>query len=66
MRTTLAVIASLLLVLSPLAVEAQDSKAALEAVAKALGADAVTSDQILPLHGRVVPLAEMKKTIGRE
>ena len=22
-------------------------------------------DQILPLHGRVVPLAEMKKTIGR-
>jgi glyoxylase-like metal-dependent hydrolase (beta-lactamase superfamily II) len=45
MRTTLAVIASLLLVLAPLAVEAQDSKAALEAVAKALGADSVTSIQ---------------------
>jgi hypothetical protein len=23
-------------------------------------------DRLLPLHGRIVPLAEMKKTIGRQ
>jgi glyoxylase-like metal-dependent hydrolase (beta-lactamase superfamily II) len=45
MRTTLPVIASLLLVIAPLAAEAQDAKAALETVAKALGADVVTSIQ---------------------
>ena len=45
MRTTLAVIASLLLLISPFAAEAQDEKAALETVAKAMGADVVTSVQ---------------------
>ena len=43
MRTTSVVIASLLLLLSPLGATAQDSKAALETVAKAMGTDAVTS-----------------------
>ena len=43
MRTLPVVIASLLLVLSPLGATAQDSKAALEAVSNALGADRVTS-----------------------
>jgi hypothetical protein len=42
MRTILAVAASLLL-LQPFAAHALDSKAALEGVAKALGADIVTS-----------------------
>jgi glyoxylase-like metal-dependent hydrolase (beta-lactamase superfamily II) len=42
MRTILAVAASLLL-LQPFAAQAQDSKAALEGVAKAMGADIVTS-----------------------
>lgn len=43
MRTMAVVIASLLLLLSPLGVKAQDSKAALETVSKAMGADLVTS-----------------------
>ena len=43
MRTTIAVIASLLLLLAPPPSSAQGDKAALEAVARALGADQVTS-----------------------
>ena len=43
MRKTLVVVASLLLLFAPFAADAQDSKAALAAVAKALGADGVTS-----------------------
>ena len=43
MRTSFAVIASLLLFVCPLAGEAQDGKAALESVAKSMGADLVTS-----------------------
>jgi glyoxylase-like metal-dependent hydrolase (beta-lactamase superfamily II) len=43
MRTTIAAVASVLLLLAPHASVAQDSKAALEAVAKTLGADQVTS-----------------------
>jgi hypothetical protein len=31
-----------------------------------LGKLGLAVDRILPPHGRVVPLAEMKKTIGRE
>ena len=42
MRTMPVVLASLLL-LAPLSVAAQDSKAALETVSKAMGADRVTS-----------------------
>ena len=45
MRTTFAVIASLLFAIVPRAADAQDGKAALEAVAKAMGADIVTSVQ---------------------
>ena len=43
MRTTFAVIASLLLFVCPLAAEAQEGKAALESVAKSMGADILTS-----------------------
>src|SRR6266536_5313979 len=43
MRRMAVVVASLLLVLAPLGAEAQDSKAALETVSKAMGADVVTS-----------------------
>src|SRR5205809_2317133 len=43
MRTTFAVIASLLLFVCPLAGEAQEGKAALESVAKSMGADILTS-----------------------
>jgi hypothetical protein len=43
MRAMPVAIASLLLLLSPLDVRAQDSKAALETVSKAMGGDVVTS-----------------------
>ena len=70
MPTTLALIAALLLLAPPIA-HVQDSRAALDTVARAMGADSVKSleytgsDRLLPLHGRIVPLADLHRASGR-
>ena len=75
MRKTLAAMVAVVL-LSPLTGHVQDGRAALENLAKAMGAttlnlaDNITRlglavDQLLPLHGRIVPLADLNKAIGR-
>ena len=70
MRTLVALVAAVVL-LSPIAGYAQDGRATLESVAKAMVmADNITRlnmnvDTLLPLHGRLVPLAALHTAIGR-
>ena len=71
MPRLLALIGALALLLLPLGAFAEDARVTLDEAAKALGASAVKSilalavDDLLPLHGRLVPLAELYRTIGR-
>ena len=67
------ILMAILVTLSPLAGDAQDSRAPAPTGVNPTWvslADNITRltlavDQILPLHGRIVPLAELHKRIGR-
>ncbi len=107
MRPLTVTVMAVLLLLAPLVASAQDNRAALDPIAKAMGAGNVKSiqysgtgvnfqvgqnyspdlpwtvkptgvsladnvsrpnlavDQILPLHGRVVPYGDLTKAVGR-